>query len=77
MNQSRIDQILRANEDRITLFVSDCVMVYGSDAGVVESTYERGQQVDYGTRFPISNQTAITNRLVNAGFCVTTVEDLN
>lgn len=77
MNQSRIDQILRANEDRITLFVSDCIMVYGSDAGAVQATYERGEPFDYGTRYPIRNLTAISNHLVNAGFCVTTVEDLN
>lgn len=75
MNQSRIDGILRANEDRVTLFVSDCVMVYNDDAAIVSRVYEQGRQIDFGTQFPIADLTAISRTLRDQGFTVSVMED--
>lgn len=77
MNQNRIDAILRSNEDRVTLFASDYVMVYGTDCGLVCSAYEQGAHINGGVRYPVGEKHRIAQAVQNAGFLVTVVEDLN
>ena len=77
MNMQRIEQIMQANSDRVTLFVTDCLMVYHEDSKYVQTYYEQGTQIDGGSRYNVNEVTAVVKALNANGFLVSVFEDRN